>query len=83
MLEMMIEGFPIFLTDAAESNPMKGEYLLPIEVDKYLKKGIVSVKVLEAADKWYGVTYKEDKQSVYDALAEMKNNGKYPQKLWK
>ena len=51
-------------------------------VDELLKEGKATVKVLKSLDKWYGVTYKEDKQVVVDAIARMKEEGLYPQKLW-
>ena len=42
-----------------------------------------TVEVMESAEKWYGRTYKEDKKSVMDAIAEMKQQGVYPEKLWR
>ena len=45
--------------------------------------GKAQVRVLTSADKWYGVTYKEDKESVVAALQSMKDKGLYPEKLWK
>ena len=62
---------------------MKGEYLLPIEVGRMLSAGMIKVRVLEANDKWYGVTYKEDKALVTEAFRLMKETGKYPKKLWR
>ena len=52
-------------------------------VDEVISEGIAKVKVLSSADKWYGVTYKEDKESVTAALQSMKDKGIYPDKLWK
>lgn len=82
MMDIMVEGFPAFLDDAIANNPMKGEYLLPIKVGELLEAGSIKVNVLEAVDKWYGVTYKEDKALVEKAFADMKAEGKYPEKLW-
>ena len=62
---------------------MKGEYFLPGVVDQLIKEQKASVRVLTSHDKWYGVTYKEDKESVVDALQSMKDKGLYPEKLWK
>ena len=62
------EAFPIFLKYAMRDNPMKGEFLLPRSVDALLKEGKATVKVLKSADKWYGVTYKEDKPVVVEAF---------------
>lgn len=82
MMDEMIDGFPAFLDRIAETDPMKGEYLLPIKVGEMLEEGKCRVRVLEATDKWYGVTYKEDKEIVMEAFRKMKAEGKYPQKLW-
>jgi len=83
MMKAMTEGFKAFLDKAFSDNPLKEEYLLPIEVGKMLDDGKIKVKVLEAKDKWYGVTYKEDKKLVTEAFRKMKAEGKYPEKLWK
>lgn len=83
MRDEMIAGFPAFLDNAIADDPMKAEYLLPVEVGKLLGEGKCRVRVLETADKWYGVTYKEDKEIVTEAFKKMKASGKYPQKLWK
>ena len=82
MMDEMIAGFPAFLDNAVADDPMKAEYLLPVEVGKLLGEGKYRVRVLETADKWYGVTYKEDKEIVTEAFKKMAS-GKYPQKLWK
>ncbi|WP_251614126.1 sugar phosphate nucleotidyltransferase [Senimuribacter intestinalis] len=79
----MEERFPAFLDKALVENPLKGEYFLPGVVDQLIKEDKATVKVLHSHDKWYGVTYKEDKQSVVDALQSMKDKGLYPEKLWK
>ena len=47
-----------------------------------LKEGRAAVKVLESEDKWYGVTYKEDKPVVVAAIQKLKDQGLYPQGLW-
>lgn len=82
MMCAMEQNFPAFLDGAVKENPLKAEYLLPIEVGKMLDAGEISVKVLKAKDKWYGVTYQEDKALVTEAFARMKKEGKYPQVLW-
>ena len=75
--------FPAFLDKALAENPLKGEYFLPGVVDQLIKEHKASVKVLKSRDKWYGVTYKEDKPGVVDALQAMKDKGIYPEKLWR
>ncbi len=82
IMQVLKEGFPKFLDEAIDKNPMKGEYLLPSVVGELLQKGECSVKVLPCKDKWYGVTYKEDKPLVVAAIKELKDAGKYPEHLW-
>ena len=76
------EGFPAFLDKALVENPLKGEYFLPTVVSNLLSAHKARVKVLRSNDKWYGVTYKEDKPTVVAALKEMREKGLYPEKLW-
>ena len=83
MLAEMESGFPAFLDKALSENPMKGEYFLPGVVDRLIHENKAQVKVLRSRDRWYGVTYKEDKQSVVNALQSMKDKGEYPDVLWK
>ena len=83
MMKEMEARFPAFLDKAMESNPMKGEYFLPGVVDQLIQEGKAEVKVLKSMDRWYGVTYKEDKEGVVDALQSMKDKGEYPDVLFK
>ncbi len=83
MLREMEKGFPTVLDKILIENPMKGEYFLPSVADRLICEGKASVKVLKSHDRWYGVTYKEDKESVVAALQAMKDKGEYPEKLWK
>ncbi|MBQ3068540.1 MAG: NTP transferase domain-containing protein [Clostridia bacterium] len=69
-------------TDAA-ANPVKAEFFLPFAVDSLMKAGIADTTVMTTPDKWYGMTYKEDHQTVIGALASMSESGKYPAPLWK
>lgn len=78
-----IEGrFPAFLDKALAENPLKAEFLLPITADQLLKENKAKIKILPSKDKWFGVTYKEDRESVMNALQSMKDKGLYPEKLW-
>ena len=81
-LQALKEGFPAFLEKQLPANPMKAEYLLPRSVDGLLKAGKATVRVLQSADRWYGVTYAEDKPMVVAALAQLTREGKYPDGLW-
>ena len=47
-----------------------------------MEEGKATVSVLKSYDRWYGVTYKEDKQTVVNAIKKMKDEGLYPEKLW-
>ena len=75
--------FPAFLDETAKTNPLKGEFFLPFAVDGMLKDGIAEVDVLNTPDKWYGVTYAEDKPKVAAGIQSLKDNGVYPDILWK
>ncbi len=81
-LEEAWAGFPAFLDKAIAENPLKGEYFLPTVVSNLLSQKKARVKVLRSNDKWYGVTYKEDKPTVVEALKTLREKGLYPQKLW-
>ena len=74
--------FQSFLDSQMEKNPLKCEYFLPFVVDELLKEGKAEVTVLHSKDNWYGVTYKEDKKVVVDAVRRMKEQGLYPETLW-
>ena len=82
-LDQLEAQFPAFMAEQVPANPMKAEFLLPRSVDALLKQGKATVKILKSADKWYGVTYAEDKPMVVAALAELAAQGKYPDGLWK
>lgn len=71
-----------FFKEGVESNPLKAECFLPIEVDKLLKDKKATVEVLSSKDKWFGVTYKEDKPYVMESIQKLKDAGVYPYKLW-
>ena len=80
-LNELESGFTAFLSEIPEGE-VKREYLLPTIVDKLIKSGKASVKVLETQDKWFGVTYKEDKESVVTAFKKLIADGVYPANLW-
>ena len=80
-LGVLEEGFPVFLDSITEGD-IKAEYLLPKEIDALIKAGKGSVKLLETSDKWYGVTYAEDRQYVEDAIRKMTEAGLYKEGLF-
>ena len=81
---LLEEGFVEFFENIKgdEAKELKGEYLLPIYIDELLKKGKVSVKLLETQDKWFGVTYKEDKPVVVESFAKLIADGVYRKDLF-
>ncbi len=82
ILKELEERFAAFLDRELPVNPLKCEYFLPFVVDELLKEGKAEVSVLKSVDRWYGVTYKEDKETVVNAIKELKEAGLYPEKLW-
>ena len=76
------DRFPAFLERAMSENPLKAEFFLPTVVDNMLKEGRAQVEVLPSRDRWYGVTYREDRPTVVGALKKMTDEGLYPTPLW-
>ena len=81
-LKEIKNGFAAFLEEGLKKNPMKCEYFLPTVVTNLLEADKATVTVLTSQDKWYGVTYKEDKPVVVNAIKVMKENGVYPEEVW-
>ena len=80
-LKELEAGFPRFLSGLKEGD-IKSEYLLPAVIDSLVTEGKARVKVLETPDRWFGVTYREDKQAVVDARRGLIRQGAYPEKLY-
>ena len=80
-LDELEKGFPQFLSELQEGD-IKSEYLLPKIIDKLVENGRAKVTVLETRDKWFGVTYKEDKETVVAAIRKLIADGVYPEKLF-
>ena len=80
-LKELEKGFPEFLENLKEGD-IKSEYLLPKIIDKLVKAGKARVEVLETKDKWFGVTYKEDKETVVEAIRRLIAEGAYPERLY-
>ncbi len=81
-LQEIKRGFAAFLEEGLKTNPMKCEYYLPTVVTNLLVAEKATVTVLASQDKWYGITYKEDKPQVVAAIKGLKDSGLYPQYLW-
>lgn len=73
--------FPEFL-DENKDNLEKCEYLIPEILFKTIEEGYSTVDVLETTSAWYGVTYKEDADTVKKALKDLVDSGEYPNNLW-
>ena len=71
-----------FFAERVDANPLKAECFIPIEVDNLLKADKATVRVLSSKDKWFGVTYKEDKPFVMASIKALKDSGVYPEHLW-
>ena len=74
--------FPAFLDRALAENPVRAEYYLPTVVSWLIGEDAARVKILRSEDKWYGVTYREDKPVVVQAIREKTASGLYPERLW-
>ena len=74
--------FPQFLARTMAGDAMKGEFYLPAAVGQLLEENAARIKVLKSADQWFGVTYREDKPSVVNAIARLTEEGLYPDDLW-
>lgn len=75
-------GLDDFLNKTLKSDPLQGEYFLPSVVNRMIHEQKATVSVLVSDDQWYGMTYREDKKDVTAAIADLKNQGIYPEKLW-
>ena len=80
-VNVLEEGFPEFLGNVKEGD-LKAEYLLPSIIDRCIREGRGRVRVLETKDKWFGVTYKEDKPAVVQSIRKLIDDGLYPEKLF-
>lgn len=81
MLDELVRRFPAFLDENLPKNPLKCEYFLPFVANELIKEGLGTVRVLDCSETWYGITYKDDLQSVIDAVSEMYTRGIYPDTL--
>ena len=81
-LQAAPERFPLLLRRALARHPEKGEVQLPVMVADMLDRGRAQVRVLSSGEKWFGITYREDKPKVVAALQEKTEQGLYPENLW-
>lgn len=81
LFDYLEPGFVDFLSKLDE-NELKKEYLLPTVIGDLVKADKVEVRVLKTPDRWFGVTYKEDKDAVVKSIRALIDQGDYPEKLF-
>jgi dTDP-glucose pyrophosphorylase len=81
-MDETVREFPNALDKILRTDPLKGEFQLPRTVGDMVDSGRATVKIMTTDDRWYGVTYREDRQSVVNNLQSLKDSGVYPDKLW-
>ena len=82
LLRELEARFPLFLNGALRENPLKAEFFLPSVVNSLLAEGRASVRVARSGDRWWGVTYQDDRPQVKAALQDLTSGGLYPAPLW-
>lgn len=80
-IDFLEEDFKSFLADKSKDE-LKAEYLVPVIIDYLLKNKKATVKMLPTNDNWFGVTYKEDKQTVVNSFKKLIEDGVYKEKLY-
>ena len=83
IMDAFVDRFPAFLDENLPQNPMKCEYLLPRVLDAMMREGKISIEVLETSARWHGVTNRPDLPILKAAIRRMKDEGQYPEELWK
>ncbi len=81
MMDELRDRFPDWLRENLISNPEKCEYFLPFVVNAMIQEGRGKIRVLNCTETWHGITYREDLQSVIDAVKNMRQAGIYPETL--
>ena len=81
MMRAIEEGFPKFLASLSEGD-VKSEYILPGMIDSMVRDGRATVKVIPTRDRWFGVTYREDKEAVVNAFKALYSEGVYQTDLY-
>ena len=81
-VDLLEQGFAEFFANTVPNNPQKAEYLLPIYIGQLLREQRVTVQVLETKDKWFGVTYREDKPAVVESFRHLIADGVYSAPLF-
>lgn len=79
IFDLLEDDFKEFLNNIDATN----EYLVPIEINKYIKNKLINVSVINTTSMWYGITYKDDLNLIRDEINRLINDGVYPKELWK
>ncbi|MGI6336003.1 MAG: nucleotidyltransferase family protein [Eubacteriales bacterium] len=82
LFDEMALVFPNFLKNDVPKNPLKAEFFLPFVVDEMIREKKAQVRVIDTGERWYGMTYREDRPVVVAAIEKMTAEGKYPENLW-
>ena len=82
IFQQMESKFEAFLKTDVAQNPEKSEALLPNDVGSLIADGVLKVRILNTPDRWFGVTYQEDKPGVLAQFEKFQTDGTYPEKLW-
>jgi dTDP-glucose pyrophosphorylase len=86
--ESILSSFAVYFEDFLKTfasdvkNNLKAECYLPKAADWFIKEGIIRIRVLEAHADWFGVTYREDRDTAINHIRELTRKGIYPEKLW-
>ena len=83
IFEKLEKGFIQFLNEKVPLDPLKSEFLIPIFIDDMISKKAIQVQLLGSEEKWFGVTYQEDRPKVKEGISEYVEAGLYPTDLWK
>lgn len=81
MIDELCERFAAFLDERLPLDPVKCEYFLPTVANMLIKEGKANVRLLNCHETWHGITYRDDLQSVINAIADMRKQGIYPDTL--
>jgi len=81
-LDELSNRFPDALSRILHTDPLKGEFYVPVVAGDLVKQRRARIRMIPSHDRWYGVTYREDKAIVEQAMSEKKQRGEYPQNLW-
>lgn len=81
-LAVLEQGFEEFLRSTVSQNPLQSEYLIPINIGELLNRKEICVRVLKTSDKWFGVTYREDKAAVVESFRKLIEDGVYGKDLY-